>query len=143
MHMREIILEKLRREEASCVICREGVILYEGKGRGVAPLLSAYHTDASLFHGAFVYDTVIGKAAACLLVLGGASGAYGELMSESALTFLRAHGIEAQYAELAPHIRNRRGDGLCPMEEAVLEAQSAQEGYARLLEAVRRLQKNI
>ena len=133
MNIKEIILQKLQQKEASCILLKEGHIVYEANGRGVAPLLYAYQSDPALLQNAFVYDKIIGKAAAILLVLGGVRGAYGEIMSESAYCYLCANGIEAQCAKRIPYIINRKGDDLCPLENSVLNIEDAQKGYESIL----------
>ena len=41
-------------------------------------------------------------------------------MSKPALEVLTKNGISAEYGELVEAIRNRSGDGFCPMESAVI-----------------------
>ena len=64
-------------------------------------------------------DKVVGKAAAFLYVRLGVTHVYAPVMSEPARAVLTAHGIEAAWDTCPPAIRNRAGDGYCPMERAV------------------------
>jgi hypothetical protein len=104
----------------SCVVVREDKIIYAASGRGVSPLLALYTHEPEKLRDAFVLDAIIGKAAAVILILGGARRAYGKIMSVAARDYLAAHGIIAEYGSLVENITNRSGDGLCPMERAVL-----------------------
>ena len=85
--------------------------------RGVKPLLGWLEGD---WRGASAADKVVGRAAAFLYVLLGVKALYAAVLSEPAAEVLRAHGISVSYGRLAARIVNRAGDGLCPMESAVM-----------------------
>lgn len=85
--------------------------------RGVAPLLAWLGGN---FAGYSAADKVVGRAAAFLYVLLGVKALYAAVLSEPAAEVLRAHGISFSYGRLAARIVNRAGDGLCPMESAVM-----------------------
>lgn len=57
---------------------------------------------------------------------------YGEVMSEHARNVLDAAGVEDSYGKLVPYIVNRRGDGMCPMEETVPDTNDAEIAYLLL-----------
>ena len=107
----------LRSSDYTCILCDRDRVL-TSKKTGIAPLLERCE-DASELAGMEVADRIVGKAAAMLLTLFGVKAVYGEVMSKTALQFLTAHGIEAQYGTLVPMIINRKGDGMCPMEQTV------------------------
>ena len=130
------VVALLREGSYTCILCKPPLLLTSEK-RGIVPLLE--HWEAGRLQDAFVADKIIGKAAAMLLVLGGAKGAYGEVMSEKARELLLAAGIEADYGQLTPYIINRRGDGLCPMEQAVSELSDPRDAPAALKAALQRL----
>ena len=83
--------------------------------RGVAPLLGWLDEGADLT-GYAAADKVVGKAAAFLYLRLGVTTVYGGVMSRPAYDLLTAHGVAATYGALVPAIRNRAGDGDCPME---------------------------
>ena len=120
----------------TCILCREDLLLTSEK-RGIVPLLE--HWEAGRLKDACVADKIIGKAAAMLLILGGAKGVYGEVMSEKARDLLLEAGIETAFGVLAPYIINRKGDGLCPMEQAVLEINDPDKVPAALKSTLQRL----
>jgi hypothetical protein len=68
---------------------------------------------------------------ALLFVHAGASAVYGEIMSESADRFLTAEGIPHAAGEIVPHIINRSGSGICPMEEKAAQCSSPRDAWER------------
>lgn len=124
---------------ASCVVVKNGAIARTETGPGVSPLVSIYESEPEILRDARVFDKVVGKAAAMIVVLGGAESAYGEIMGASARAYLAEHGCSAAWGELVDFIRNRRGDGLCPLELAVSRTEDARTGYLLLKKAMERL----
>jgi hypothetical protein len=141
--IKKLSLEKARQMikdgKASCVLIKNDRIMRTVSGQGVAPLLSIYEKEPELLQGAFVVDKVIGKAAALLLVLGGAKGAYGLVVSTAGCAYLMARGFQVNYGELIAKLSNRTGDGICPLENSVLDTDDPEAGYCRLKETLKRL----
>lgn len=128
---------KLLREGGyTCVLCTEREILTSQK-RGIRPILE--HWEAGRLAGASVADKIIGKAAAMLLILGGAREVYGQVMTEEAHQILTEAGIKASFGCLTDHITNRTGDGLCPMEQAIRDLNSPADAPAALRSALEKL----
>ena len=100
------------------VLCRDE-ITHTDTRRGVAPLLALLDRgeDVSGFSAA---DKVVGKAAAFLYLRLGVAAVHATVMSEPAYDLLTAHGVAATCDTLVPAIRNRAGDGYCPMEQVTL-----------------------
>ena len=128
----------ITRGKAKCIIIsgRRGVS--QSNRSGVSYLLECL--DGGILEDAFVADTVIGRAAAMILTRGGVKACYGENMSRGALEWLTARGIRVRYKNLTDAIINRRGDGICPMEEAVKDAFDDALGVELLRERLRQLQ---
>lgn len=99
-------------------LCR-GEQTYTDTRRGVAPLLALLDSGEDLtdFSAA---DKVVGKAAAFLYLRLEVKAVHGGVMSTPARDLLTAHGVSATCDTLVPAIRNRAGDGYCPMETATL-----------------------
>ena len=87
--------------------------------RGVAPLLALLDSGEDLTDFAAA-DKVVGKAAAFLYLRLGVKAVHGGVMSTPARDLLTAHGVSATCDTLVPAIRNRAGDGYCPMEQVSL-----------------------
>lgn len=124
----------IREESASCVVMKEGRILRTAYGAGLKPLVALY--DEGALKDAVVADKIIGKAAAMVLVLGGARQVYGETISRTAVEYLKAHGIEASGGRVIDLISNRAGNGICPMERTVMDIEDPAEGLEKLRETM-------
>ena len=120
--------------DVTCAVVQKGAVVSTGKGMGVKPLLSVYNAtpellrgatvaldQTPLLRGAAVADTVIGKAAAMLLIHAGALAVYGAVMSRPAAQTLKAHGLFHESGTLVPMIQNRTGNGSCPLEQSVTD----------------------
>ncbi len=129
----------LEEGQVTCVVMQRGEIVHKAAGPGVRPLLQLYDTAPELLRDAVVVDKIIGKAAAMILVLGGAQRAYGDTMSAAACDCLRAHGIEATYRRWVDVIANRARDGICPLERSVLEIDDPEEALLRIRETIQEL----
>ncbi len=103
----------------SCVFCR-GDAVYTRDQSGVAPLLHLLGTDLAGFS---VADKIVGRAAAMLYCLMGVTSVSAPVMSRGGAQMLKTHGIEAYWQQCPEAIQNRKGDGICPMEQAVKEIQ--------------------
>ena len=124
-------LKKIMRSgNFTCVIETTNELLTSVQ-RGVKPLLEFLDSGKN-FKGAFASDKVIGKAAAFIYAKFGVDGIYTDVISEPALEVLTAHSVNVEYAELVKVIRNRSGDGFCPMESAVLEINGVDEAIATM-----------
>ena len=114
-------LETLQQNGCTCVLCR-GELLLQSRERGVKPLL--HWLDSGIdSQGACAADRVVGRAAAFLYVLLGIQEVSALTISQGALKVLQRYGIPCTYQQLVPGIRNRQGDGPCPMEEATRQIQ--------------------
>jgi hypothetical protein len=120
----------IEQDAAACVVIRDGVIERTEMGRGIGPVLKLY--DEGALESAYVVDKIIGKAAAMILTEGGVKGCFGLTMSRAAYDWLRAHGVKTGYRECVDVIINRAGNGMCPMEETVLNIDDAKEGIEAL-----------
>ena len=129
--------KKLIAENYTCVLCC-GETFHTSTHRGVKPLAQwlASGTDFSQFAAA---DKVIGRATAFLYQLMGIQTVYAHVISRPALAVFQAHGVYVQYGQLVDNIINRKGDGLCPFEEAVLNIQQPRQAYDAVLEKMQQL----
>lgn len=90
----------------------------------------ASSTDLKGFSAA---DKIIGKAAAMLFVKAGVKEVYGSVMSSSAAELLQKYNIPCSWGTLTDKIINRKGDGVCPMEQTVAGINDLTEAYEALL----------
>lgn len=124
--------EKLTEEQLTCIIF-DDTIVYTSKERGIRPLLRLID-EGTAYAGFSAVDRVVGKAAAFAYVLLGIRRLHACVISEEAKKVLENHAIDMTYDMLVEYIRNREGNGRCPMEGAVLEIEDA----GRAMDAVRK-----
>lgn len=132
---------KLLSGDFTCVLC-SGTVYRTSTYRGVKPLVQWLSSgeDFSRFSAA---DKVIGRATAFLYQLMGIKSIYAHVISKPALEVCQSHGICVEYGQLVDNIINRRGDGLCPFEAAVLQIQDPQEAHAAILRKMQELNITI
>ena len=119
-------IEMLHREGCSCVIT-DGIEFRMFHQRGVKDLYDILSTQPELLRGAFIADKVVGKGAAALMILGGIDSLYTDTISVAAQELLDRYKVEAKYDKLVPHIINRTGTGVCPVEILCKECNTAEE----------------
>ena len=67
--------------------------------------------------GSTVFDKVVGRAAALLMIYGGVKKVMTPLISRGALIVLKRGGAKVEYQKIVKCILNVKGDDLCPMEK--------------------------
>ncbi len=102
---------------AAVVTAKDGVIEERGTGRGILPLLNLM--KAGKLRHALIVDKVIGRAAAAVCIVGGASRVHTLLMSEEAKALLTEKGIVVSAEKVVPKILNRDLSASCPLEATV------------------------
>ena len=133
------LLARLSRGEISFAVVRGGTVVYECMGRGIGPALSALDRLPELLAGAEVYDTIVGKAAEALFILGGVRAVYAGTVSDCAVALLERAGVECRWSVRVEQIINRTGDGLCPFEQAVLNCTEPADCLPVIRETLARL----
>lgn len=122
-------VERLHAEKCSCVV--DGPAgTYVGRQRGVADLYRWLTEEPAVLRGARVADKVIGKGAAALLVLGGATAVHADVISRPARELLRRNGVEVTFGEEVDHIINRSRTGWCPVESLCRDEESPERMLA-------------
>ncbi len=127
----------LLNSDFTCVICKDDDI-YTSSFRGVKPLVNWYKEGTDL-KGFSAADKVIGKATAFLYVLLGVKAVYANVISKSALQVLEENNIYVEYGKLVDFIINRKGDGICPFEGAVMNTASPKDAYKEILNKMEEL----
>ena len=121
------------------VLCR-GDVTHTDTRRGVAPLLALLDAGADVI-GFAAADKVVGKAAAFLYLRLGVAAVHAGVMSAPARDLLTAHGVSVTCDTLVPAIRNRAGDGYCPMETVTLPLTDPIEAEAAIRKRLAELLK--
>ncbi len=100
--------------------------------RGITALLDYYEACKS-FENFAIADRVIGKAAAMLMCMMNAKTVHAQTISRHALAFFEETGVNITYGILCDYVKNRTGDGICPMEEVALKSTTTKENLVSLL----------
>lgn len=133
--------QKIIAGKAGCVIIKDGKIIHDENGRGIAPILDIYRQHPDKMRDSVLVDKVIGKAAAMVAICGKVKYVHAELICDSAVEILKKHGITVTYTKRVKNILNRRRNGLCPMEQTVLDISDPAAGVKALEAAVARMSK--
>ena len=130
----------IREQRAACLVIKNNVIVKTEMGCGIGPLINLY--DSGILKGACVVDKVVGKAAAMIMTLAEIKECRALTISESAQNWFKAHGVRFEYDESTAYIKNRTGDGMCPMESTVMNIDDMNEAVSALRKKVDELRKN-
>lgn len=114
--MMKHLIEILHSEHCSCVIAGSSGTETFFKP-GVADLIDLIDTRPDALHDARIADKVVGRAAASLLILGGVSEVYADIMSRSAAAMLEERGAVVSYGQMVETILNRQQTDSCPLEK--------------------------
>ena len=139
--MIETIKQLVHTRTYTCVAADEQQIIYRASGIGVKPIISPMRDNRAFFRDKYVADTMVGKAAAMLLILSGARYVYGEMMSKSAVAVLEANGVALDYHQLVEYTKNRAGTGMCPLEQCVLEEKDPKAAWTKIENKIAQLMK--
>ncbi len=135
----EKAIEILHAGNYTCVLCK-GDSLHISELRGVAPMISVIDSGTDV-KGYSAADKVVGKAVAMLFCHAGITEIYAEVMSRSAAKFLCENDIPFTYGALTDKIINRKGDGICPMEQATAEVSDTAEAVRIIKKKLYELRK--
>lgn len=127
-------------EKTNCsvvIIC--GGDTYTSDKKGIMPLIE-FISCGTDFTGAHIADKIVGKAAAMLFSIMNIGEVYGTVMSRSAVEFLKSRNIRYSYGTLCDSIINRKGDGICPMEQTVADIEDEQQAYCALKNKIKQMQ---
>lgn len=123
----------------TCVLVKGEEILTSGE-RGVKPLLTWLEEERDL-QGFSAADKVVGKGAAMLYVLLKVKELYATVISQGAYETLMKFQIPVTYEKLVERIRNRAGDGFCPIEESVLAIEKPEEALPAIRKRLKLMKK--
>ena len=106
--------------------------IYKSSEKGIKSLLQLLNSGKNYLNYSAA-DKIVGKAAAMLYRLLNVNDIYGEVMSIRAINFLEQNNINFKYKIKINEIINRKGTGICPMEQTVLNIENPTEAK-KLLE---------
>lgn len=138
MHEDLILALNILNEGSYTCVLRRGDITLTDDRRGIRPLMELLESGQDFRHFCAA-DRVVGKAAAFLYCLLGIRAIYARVISIPALEVLMRHGVDVYFDEQVSAIRNRAGDGFCPMETAVWDLSDPADAP----DAIRHAMKNL
>lgn len=112
-------------EGATLAVVKEGVA-ETSAARGVRPLYELL-TRREFLKGASVADKIVGRGAAAIMVTGGVAAVWTPVISHGALEIFSGSDVAVSYESVAEAIINRKGTGLCPVEQLTEGCRSAGE----------------
>ncbi|MCM1131456.1 MAG: DUF1893 domain-containing protein [Roseburia sp.] len=113
--------KKMLEGNTVCLVKEDSLFL--SKKRGITPLLEFIESGFN-FKGYSAADKIVGKAAAFLYACLDVKEVYAEVLSKEAISVFEQYNILFEYSILTDYIINRKGTGLCPMEEVLLNCSS-------------------
>ena len=119
-------MDLLKAESYTCVLWGAGRTIADNR-RGIRPLLELLDSGKD-FSDYAAADKVVGKAAAFLYCLLGIRALFVSILC-----------VSTAIGSLVPAIRNRTGDGFCPMETAVREITAPADAPEAIRKALQRL----
>ena len=120
------------------VICKDSDISTSDV-TGIRPLMKLINEKKDC-KGYSAADKIVGRAAAFLYTLLGVKNVYGEVMSKGAVEIFKKEGINYEYKTLTEFIENRKKNGICPMDEAVLNCTNANDACEAIRQKLKFLQ---
>lgn len=133
---------KLELKDYACIAFKNDEEFFSSKQRGIAPLVKLCNANPSHdeLHAA---DKVIGKAAALLCALSGIKVLYAKVVSQAALDVLATYDIDVRYDIKVPYIKNRAGDGKCPMEKLASGTEDPSEMLLRAQDFLKSMNNKV
>lgn len=123
---RQLLIERLFAEKASCVICNGGDVRVF-RERGIKDLYRLLCEEPVFLRGAFVADRVVGKGAAALMILGGVAEVFADVISRPARDLFEEAHVRVDCRLETDHIVNRTKTGWCPVETLCRDCGTARE----------------
>ncbi len=120
-------------------VSENDIITSPVKGISFVASLCNENRDLSCYCAA---DKIVGRAAAMLFVLLKLKCVHAKILSEGGAKVLEEHGIKYTYDTLTQMIINRKGDGMCPMEEAVKDCTDPKEALKNINSTIQRLRSH-
>lgn len=105
----------------SFALIKNGKIIFKSKAQHLKPLILCIEKHKKEMRGAVVFDKIVGRAAAILLVYAKVKEVWTSTVSHSGKAYLAKNKVKIVYKNLEDYIMNRRRDKVCPMEKMSLE----------------------
>lgn len=126
----------LHMSNVSLIVIKDGEILHQRTGNGVAPFIDLIDSTDADFSGCVIGDRFLGRASSFLCRYVNASGVFALKGTKKALAVLLVGGILGQIDTLIPQISDQSINGFCPFEQAVSSVDSPNEAYRAIKQEI-------
>ena len=116
-------------------------IIFSSTERGVKPILDFYKEFGISKNPITIVDKIMGKGAIVLAILVGSTEIITPTISVDALHLANEYNLKCSYDNVVPYIINRDKNGRCPIESSVLQINSIEDGYQKIILAIKELMK--
>ncbi len=125
--LNEHFKEEIRADRKTLIIVEDDKVVLEDQQFGVISLVQAF---GDKYDNIVVYDKLIGKAAAMLLLQYNPKYVYAKIITKEALKLLE--GITVEYDRVVENILNRDKSDLCPIEKIASTCENLETLYQKL-----------
>lgn len=127
----------------TCIILKNDEIIYKSNHIGVKPLLLFLDEHVSLEKDdkLILIDKIIGKAALLLAAKCKINRIFTPIISAEALSAAKHYNIECEAVNIVPYIKNREGNGKCPIESSVTDTIDLDDAFVNIKGAISELMK--
>lgn len=134
---REIYIERFTRQELSLLLVKEDQILFQSRRSGLAPLIEAIEEqDKERLVGSYVFDKIVGKAAALLISYFKGTWVYTITLSQAAKAVLEGFNVTYEAENIVEKISAAGTTSQCPFEKAVANIEEPKTAYKLLRQKI-------
>lgn len=113
----ESLYHRFKQSNLALAVVWGGKIVYKSKKRGIKAILSLLKEDKSLLKNRIIFDKIMGRAAALLLVYAGAGEVRAVVGSKGAERVFRKYRIYHRFIKKVDKIYDLSGKKTCPLEK--------------------------
>ena len=113
-HDLELAKHKLRQEDLSLVIVKNGKVLFKTQKPGIMGFLEAIEKLDQNLVAASAADKIVGVAAAMLCVYAEVASVFALTISEEGIRVLEDNNVAYRFEKKVPNILNRDKTDVCP-----------------------------
>ena len=128
----ELAKLKLREENLSLVIVKQGIVVFETRKPGINGFLQAIQEQEKNLVGASAADKIVGVAAAMLCAYSGVASMFALTISEAGIRVLEDNNINCVFEKTVTNIMNRNKTDVCPFEKMAMNSASPDDAYVKL-----------
>jgi hypothetical protein len=129
--MKKYNLDYFQKTKWSFILIKNNKIIYRSKKEGLQPLIFCLKYRENNLKNSLVFDKIIGRAAAFLMIHGKIKSIMTPVISRSAIREFKKNRINVKYGSITEKIMNKSGNDLCPMEK--LSRNKKADEFARII----------